>query len=335
MWRSPRSWLGMLISALALIWVWSVLASAATRDAFQGVILSWLVPALFLYGAATWMRAWRWAWVIGRPRVIGARQLFPIVAIGYAGNNLLPARAGEILRVVLLRYRHGIGFVPGGVGVVLERILDGALLLAALSVVLVVLPYTARHSLRPIVASVTTFLGLVVFGAVVLVFLARSSGAIVNSWAGRSPTTARYLRLSEALSRVLTALAILRDARAVAIVTACTVLAWAFEYTTYLAVAAAFRLDGQPTTVLVMMVVASLAAAIPAAPGYIGSFHAAGIYTLSLFGIAAGPAAAYTVAVHVVLWAPITLLGTLLWPRFGLSGSSLQSSLEVLHGDAQ
>lgn len=334
-WRSSRSWLGLLISTLALFWVWSVIASAPTRYAFRDVALPWLVPAPLLYGAATWMRAWRWTWVIDRSRLLGARQLFPLVAIGYAGNNLLPARAGEILRVALLNSRYGIDLASGGIGIILERVSDSIVLLAALSAALVVLPPTVRLSLGPVVASVAALFGMVLLGIVVVVCLAPSLAAVVNRWAINGPTSARRLHLAAGLSRILAVFTMLRDVRTVAALILLTILAWTFEYTIYVTVAAAFRLETQSTTLLLMMGVVSLVAAIPSAPGYVGTFHAAGIYSLSLLGVAAGPAAAYTVVVHAVLWAPITLFGALLWPRFGLSWQSLRSSPDASPGDVQ
>ncbi len=36
--------------------------------------------------------------------------MFPIVTIGYMGNNIYPARAGEVLRAAVLKQRQGVRF---------------------------------------------------------------------------------------------------------------------------------------------------------------------------------------------------------------------------------
>src|SRR5262245_19374953 len=71
-------------------------------------------------------------------RRIPLTRLFPVVVIGYMGNNVYPARAGELLRSYVLKRREGVLVSASLATVVLERLFDG---LVMLLFVFVTLPF--------------------------------------------------------------------------------------------------------------------------------------------------------------------------------------------------
>lgn len=72
---------------------------------FFGAIRSaeywWLIPGVAMYMIAVQQRAWRWHYLLKPIKPISTNKMFPIVCIGYMGNNIYPA-AGEVLRAVIL-----------------------------------------------------------------------------------------------------------------------------------------------------------------------------------------------------------------------------------------
>ena len=76
--------------------VWAVLSN--TR-------LSFLLIAIALYFVAVTLRAWRWRVMLTPVKRLSLTKIWPVTIIGYAGNVLLPARLGEVLRVTMLRTR--------------------------------------------------------------------------------------------------------------------------------------------------------------------------------------------------------------------------------------
>jgi len=101
-------WVGLLISIVFLYWslhnlrlgeVWAVLKTAKYL---------WLIPGVLVYFMGVWVRAWRWHYLLRPLKPISTHTMFPIVAIGYMGNNIYPARAGELLRAAILKQREGI-----------------------------------------------------------------------------------------------------------------------------------------------------------------------------------------------------------------------------------
>ena len=55
--------------------------------------------------------------------------MFPITSIGYMGNNIYPARAGEVLRAVVLKRREGVPISASLATIIVERIFDGVVML--------------------------------------------------------------------------------------------------------------------------------------------------------------------------------------------------------------
>jgi uncharacterized membrane protein YbhN (UPF0104 family) len=94
--------------------------------------LVWMLGAGALYGAGTLLRAERWHRILERSRGGVRRQdSYSLTTVGYMGNNVLPARAGEMLRVVILAPRSQLGKRALLGTVVAERLLDAVALAAA------------------------------------------------------------------------------------------------------------------------------------------------------------------------------------------------------------
>jgi hypothetical protein len=121
-----------------------VISSAALYFTFRRMDLSGVVgelraadPVLLAASAAAvtfvfWIRAWRWR-VILRPirdTSFGAR--FAAVAIGFMGNNLLPARIGEFMRALSLSRLEPVPVVASFGSLVVERLLDAIFVIAFL-----------------------------------------------------------------------------------------------------------------------------------------------------------------------------------------------------------
>ena len=98
----------------------------------DGRALADLAAALGLYAAATAMRAERWHSILGGAGLVRRRsETYGVTLVGYMGNNALPARAGDLLRVVLIGgpRRTALGTV------VAERVLDVCALVLVFSLV--------------------------------------------------------------------------------------------------------------------------------------------------------------------------------------------------------
>ena len=98
-------WIGVVISLVFLYLALRGLKLENLGEAIRNANYWWLIPGVAIYFLAVWARAWRWHYLLRPVKIISTRAMFPIVAIGYMGNNIYPARAGELLRAVAKLFR--------------------------------------------------------------------------------------------------------------------------------------------------------------------------------------------------------------------------------------
>jgi glycosyltransferase 2 family protein len=81
---------------------------------------------------------------------------------------------------------------------------------------------------------------------------------------------------------------------------------------------------------LLVVGVVNLAGLIPASPGQFGVFEGFVRITLTSLGIAVEVATAYALAVHMVIWLPVTVIGFILLVRKGLGLSALADAGQAM-----
>lgn len=276
--------------------------------------LGWLGAAGLLYAAATLARAERWHRILEITGVRASRtDCYGLTTVGYMGNNVLPARAGEMLRVVLLDQRVGAGKRKLLGTIVAERILD-AIVLALILVIIAyaILPGDVLPTDRPILI---TGIGLALLAVAAMVFqILRKRGALT--------------RLRHMIRPLADASRALAGRQGLPLLAGSVVL-WFCEGAVYLAVARAVELDISATGALYLVALTNFAAALPAAPGSIGTFDAAVAFGARALGGSGAIVISYLLLLRFVLYVPITLVGLgVLVARYG-GWARLRTALSV------
>lgn len=315
--RSWKFWLGLIISAVFLVLALRGLNLEDFWRTLRTANYWWLLPAVAVYSIAVLGRTWRWQLMLTHMQLVPLRRLFPVVVIGYMGNNVYPARAGELLRSYVLRRNEGVAMSASLATVVLERIFDGLTLLVFIFLTLPLAP------LPPVYQTLVESLGLL-FGVALLLFFALvmrpARLSRLYSWVVEHWTPARLRPHVHGLfDRFVIGLQSLRSPRELFWIAVASLAIWLIETATYWLVMQAFALQAPFLVLMLMTGVINLFTSIPSTPGYIGTFHAPGIAVLVSFGIAQALATGYTVVLHVTLWLPITLLGAFFMVRQSLS----------------
>ena len=268
----------------------------STGDAFAT-----LAAALGVYVIATVARGERWHRLLrqGDTR-LDRRDSWSITVIGYMGNNVLPARAGEALRTYLAFSRGG-GSMRGVVGtIVAERVLDAVVL----ALLFAMGTYGALVSGNPIVLAAAVVVGV----AAILFF--------PSHWTP-DPSHPHLRWLIDTLRRLL------RPTRQLAsregfLLLGLTFVIWALEASVYWLVAESLSLGISWSEAVFVMVVANFISLIPAGPGYVGTYDAAVLFALGALGTVKGQRFGYVLLVRFVLFIPITVVGAiLLIARYG------------------
>jgi uncharacterized protein (TIRG00374 family) len=326
-------WLGVVISAFFLWLVLRGLSLAEMWEELRGANYWWLLPGVAVYFLGVWARAWRWHYLLRPLKKIPTKAMFPIVAIGYMGNNIYPARAGELLRAYVLRRREGVAISASLATIIVERAFDGVVMLAF---VFLNLPELTQLTVDSgIVGSIRSLAiwGAAIFMAAVLVFLLMAAfptqASSVLGWFTDRLIPMRYREQVRGFGdRFLDGMASLRSPTDVLMVLITSVVIWLFETGKYWFVMHAFDFEVGFFALMLMNGVVNLWTTIPSAPGYIGTFDAPGIAVLEAYGVSRSVATGYTLVLHAALWFPITLLGAYYMARESLSWGQIQAEME-------
>jgi glycosyltransferase 2 family protein len=307
--RSWKFWLGVVVSVIFLYLALSGLDLESFWTTVRHANYWWLIPGVTVYFGAVWARTWRWHYMLRHVKRIPLTRLFPVVVIGYMGNNVYPARAGEVLRSYVLKRKEG---VPVGVSlatVVLERLFDGLVMLLFVFATLPFAPLPPGYDLFVTVFSVLFLVALVVF----LVLAARPERmGRVYAWVVNRVVPERLRpRVHGLFDKFVQGLQSLRSPRELFFILLSSTLIWLTETTKYWFVMHAFPFAVPFYVLMLMTAVVNLFTTLPSTPGYIGTFDAPGIAILTAYGVPQDIAAGYTLVLHVALWLPITALGAL------------------------
>jgi uncharacterized protein (TIRG00374 family) len=276
----------------------------------------WLLPGVAVYFVAVWARAWRWHYLLRPVKRISTREMFPVVAIGYMGNNVFPYRAGEVLRAAVLKRREGVPISASLATIIVERVFDGVVMLAF---VFVNLPELSRLTgdsgfLQGINIQLVAVGGTVLFIGALLVFLVAAMFPRVTEkvvvWGTARFVPARFReKVLEVSQKFLGGLESLRSPQEALMIFFTSLVIWLLETGKYWFVMHAFNFSISFFGLMLMNGIVNLATTIPSAPGYVGTFDGPGIAVLVAYGVDPAVAAGYTLVLHAALWLPITLLG--------------------------
>jgi uncharacterized protein (TIRG00374 family) len=304
--------LGLLVSAVFLALLLRQVDRAELGDALAAIDARWLVLAFAVELAALWVRALRWRLVLDRTTRIGTGEAWSLVIIGYAANNVLPVRAGELVRAQLLHDRHGTSRLAALGTIVVERILDGLVLALLLAATIALAGGSAL--LRGVaLAGVAAFVAATC-GVALLALRPRLAGQLV-ALLRFAPARVRPAARGW-LGAFLGGVATLRGGRAWSAVLATSLVGWLLEAAAYWLVGRGFGLPLEAAHYLAVCAAANLAIAAPSTAGGVGPFEFFAREVAVAFGATAAVSTAYALALHALLLIPVVVLGlALLWHR--------------------
>lgn len=273
----------------------------------------WLLPGIAVYFVGLWARAWRWHYTLRHLKPVPVARLFPLVCIGYFGNNIYPLRAGEVIRSYVLRRREEIAISSSLATVLIERVFDGLVMLLFVFLALPFAPMPANYQTLVVVLTVS-----MVGAAGVFIWMAaqpRLMAAAYTRFADFALPERIRIRTDDLYERFMAGLASLGRGNDVLMIFATSIVIWLLETVKYWFVMHAFDFQVGFIVLMLMNGLVNLATTLPSAPGYIGTFDTPGIETLVAFGVDRNLAASYTFTLHAALWLPVTAVGAFFFWR--------------------
>ena len=328
-------WLGIAVSVVLLLFlayqVYSIDDPSGLLDELAAANYLYLIPAVAVYFVGVWFRALRWQFLLNPLRYFPVMRLYPVVVIGYAANNLLPMRLGELVRSYYLARKHNFSASSALGSVAVERVFDGLTLIVLVAVtvpwLLVMGQFDWTSGISQGTATILAAVVLFVFGGLLFFF------TLLAAWQGFSDLLQRLLSMLPGRLGGLAigfyvsfaaALSILDSPRKHLALIALSLPIWVCEFVVYYLVSYTFDLgshfDSAGTYLLAIALLtatSNLATGVPSAIGGIGPFEVVAQQTLVALGVGVGVAVDYALVVHLVaLWLPVNIVGlTILWKQ--------------------
>jgi uncharacterized protein (TIRG00374 family) len=266
----------------------------------------WLLPALAVLALTVLVRALRWR-IVFPPRT---RPPLPATTrallVGYLFNNILPLRAGEALRVVVLHEEAGTSRAEALATAVSERVYD---VLALLVLLLVASPFLPDVTwLRRAAVLTIVLLVLIVVAFTVLLLYGERPVRFLLRPAARLPGLSEQ-RVDYAAASIVRGFSALRRPGIAVPAFAVTVASWLALAVSFWLAMQGFDLGVGFGAALLVVVSINLAMVIPSSPAAVGVFEAATLVALRAYGIEDSLALAYAVVLHALNFFPFVVVG--------------------------
>ena len=306
-WRVVGFAATLAVSALFAYFAVRGIRFAETWTALRTINAWWLLPSAATLAVSVFMRAIRWR-VLFEPR--RRPPLWPTTKatlLGIFFNNILPARAGEVARIVALKHYAGTSRVESTATIVVERIFDVLSLLLLLFVSVPWLPHLSW--LRGAVA-----LGFVLDACIVIVVIAAFGERPVRVCLRplvKLPilrgVDVDYLALS-----VTRGLSTFRRPGRGLVAFFWTTASWLVMALSFWLLMRAFDVHLPLLAGLLTTIAVGLAFVVPAAPAAVGVFEAGTVAAMTAYSVSHSRALAYALVLHALNFFPFVVAGFVL-----------------------
>ncbi len=310
--RRPRLLMNIVTVIVTLVFSYVAFSNIDLTLAWRAIRRSdywWLIASLGVFGLSAVARAVRWRSLFAGGRRPPLSTVTNAMLIGYFYNSILPARAGEAARVLVLTRRSTTSPVEIVGTVVLERIYDVLAILVIFFAAEPWLPHVSWFGAAAVAAIVlavliaTIAIVLAVFGDRPLRILFRPLGRL---------SLFSQERLEHTISELTHGLSGLRHPGLALEAFLWTILAWMLTVVSTYCVTVAFHLHLSLSAGVLVTVAVGLSMILPAPPAAVGVFEGAALIALNAYRIPHSPALSFALVTHLINLVPLVIAGALL-----------------------
>jgi glycosyltransferase 2 family protein len=305
-----KLWLGIVCSVLFLILVFHNVRWMELSSVLQTVNWAILLLAALVYALSLVVRGLCWRALLAHLGPVRSGEAISFANIGYMANNLLPLRAGELIRAALLAEKRFFSKSAVLGTIVLERLLD-VLILGGLTVLLMLaipVPAMVRRSI--LLTAMVGGLGMIAVW-----------WAAGKSWANFSEERLprwfclRAVRLGVSIGRSFgSGLSAVRSVKQAGVAGFYSLLAWMLVCGSIYLMMLASQLRLPWYAALLVLVVVNLGSVIPSSPGSIGVVHFMAVVSLSPWAVDQEVAVGFSIILHAVsVLVTVVVGGACLW----------------------
>jgi hypothetical protein len=305
--------LAILISAGFLYWALKGIHFSDVMAELKRVKVIPLIACVVIATSTFFLRIFRWRILLRSDdgSALSPLPLWHAIAIGFMANNVLPFRAGEVLRSIAITRLTRTRLTSALSSIAAERLFDGVALVLVLvfGLLLSGLPSSTtignvRVTHIALVAGITFAMGLIVAGLVVA--FPRPAERLILKLVPFPRLADRMVAMIEG---VVHGLSVVRSPARIAAVLAWSLAIWLVNVSSFYVAFAAFDIPVNFAGAMLLQGILAFAITAPTAPGFVGLFESAIKASLLLYGINESVAVTYALVYHATTFVPITLLG--------------------------
>ncbi|MFT5916416.1 MAG: hypothetical protein ACI81T_002925 [Bacteroidia bacterium] len=300
---------GILISIGAIYLLFQKIDVEKSVELLKTVPTYYYFLLIPIYLSGFFVRAFRWKLML-KSENVSFRNCLDSIVIGFAGNNIIPARGGELLRMFFFSKKTNVNKLTAISSIGVEKILDGVALISILVITLLLQPSLMEIDwLQKLTYTVSLFVVLLL---VVLIILRIYSDWIINF------ITEKKLPLHKLLAgiieKIADALKFLKWDKSTAFILILSIVIWLIEGAMFPLGIQAFGVTESTWLIgFFMLAIVNFGLVVPSSPGYVGVFQAMTVVALLLFSIPEETALSIGILIHLCQFIPITIWGILVF----------------------
>lgn len=307
-----RGWYLALTIVIAAILLVLAIRGVSWQEMLETLRLAdpqYLVVILFLGSLSVFVRGLRWGVLISAEKKINIFTMFWATAVGYLGNTFLPARAGEVIRSMMLGRKAGVSKSYVLATALTERIFD------AITLVLIgVFTLPSITNLPEWLPKAMRLMGIIGAAALVFLLLAPRMRRLTTSLVNKIPFPENWREKVNSLLQdfLLGASAFIHYGRAAGFIGLSAII-WMLDASVVVLLSISLNLYFTYPQAFLLVVAMGLSSAIPSTPGYVGIYQYVAVSLLPLYGATRSQALTFILAMQAA-----TTVVILVWGFIGL-----------------
>ncbi|MBN2279030.1 MAG: flippase-like domain-containing protein [Candidatus Marinimicrobia bacterium] len=280
-------------------------------EAFLSVDLMYFFASMFIVLFTVYLRAWRWKYLVMPIKKIGVWQLFKMEMVGYFGNNVFPLKMGEILRAYTLGKYEKIPVTAAFGTIVNERLLDTLVFAFFIGLGLFIFPDFPEWIKKGGIAGIV----LLSLFAIIVIILNTQKLFVKDLWE-KLLVKHKDKKTFHSFANLVNGLTTLFKTPHILMITVQSLIIWLITIAQYWVLGMCLNVSFSVSQVVLIFLTTSAVFAVPAAPGYVGTYHLAAINILIFLGLAISQAQVLAVIMHGVGYLSMTSIGLIFFLKY-------------------
>lgn len=324
--RFFRQAIGYLIAIICLIWVSHNIHFDKFLQSITTIAWGWIPLAVFFDVLSYFTQGVRWQLLLRPLGNLSVLRTTQAIYIGLFTNEILPLRAGEFIRVLLISRWLSVKFEAIIPSIISERLFDGIWLALAIGVILLFVPLPkeilgAEEVLGGVVLLLITLFIYIIF---------RKQKRRANKKLNKSSGWRLCRILSSFFERMANGIEAVGTMRFFFLSLTASLFILVFQIIAFWLLMVAYGLHLSLWTGAVVLLILRLGTIIPNAPSNVGTYQLFTVIGLSLYGVDKTVATGFSVIAFLILTIPLWALGLFFLGHTGLRWSMIRKEVATL-----